>query len=255
MDVEGVFGDVLGIIFAPDRFYTKDLRDCKKGLLPLVRMRSLFRNNTDMVITILKELRLGVMISNDVIQVPALLRDFDERISFWDDQKEYAQYAGWRFKLKDETNIFSPSSFPKLQVQFLEDKKERVQVWTQGLCFTEESVQILVYMDKVKQSVYILVRSKQMNEKSCYLLRKRVREQIKDVFGECSAGTDYQELILRPGDLKSIKNDFTGYDYKEVLGAHEEKQAMICADGWRTDSIQELLFCNYFEIGERRCNT
>lgn len=247
MDVEGVLGDVLSIIFAPDKFYTKDLRDCKKGLLPLKRMRCLFGDRTDMVITILKELRLGVLIPNNVIQVPALLRDFDERTSFWDDQKEYAQYAGWRFKLKDETNIFSPSSFPKLQVQYLEDKKEGIQIWTQGLCFTEESVQILVYMDKVKQSVDILLRSREMNEKACYLLRRRVREQIKDVFCECSAGTDYQELILRPGDLKSITNDFIGYDYKEVQGAHEEKKVTI---GWHSDNIQELLFCNHLEIGE-----
>ena len=248
MNVEEVLGDYLSIIFAPDGFYTEDLRDCKNGLFPLARIRSLFRNNTDMVITILTELRLGVLVSQD-IQIPALYRDYEQKNLYWDDQEEYAQYAGWRFKSKEKTDIFSPSFFPKLQVTALQQKGEKIQVWTQGFCFTEESVQALVYMDDVKQSVDVLLRSKRVNEKACYLLRKKVREHIKDELGESSAGTEYGEFILRPDDLKSIENNnFTAYDYKEVQSAHEEKQATITADGWHRDNIQELLFCNYLEI-------
>jgi len=250
VNVEEVLGDYLSIIFAPDGFYTEDLRDCKNGLFPLARIRSLFGKNTDMVITILTELRLGVLVSQDhAIQIPALYRAYEQKNKYWDDQEEYAQYAGWRFKSKEKTDIFSPSFFPKLQVTALQQKGEKIQVWTQGFCFTESSVQALVYMDDVKQSVDVLLKSKRVNEKACYVLRKKEIKQIKDELGESSAGTEYQEFILRPDDLRHIENKyFTAYDYKEVQGAHEEKQATITADGWHRDNIQELLYCNYLEI-------
>lgn len=251
VNVEEVLGDYLSIIFAPDGFYTKDLRDCKNGLFPLTRIRSLFGENTHyMVITILTELKLGVLVSqDDAIQIPALYRDYEQKNRYWDDDEAYAQYAGWRFKSKEKTDIFSPSFFPKLQVTALQEKGKKIQVWTQGFGFTEQSVQALVYMDEVKQSVDILLRSRAMNEKACYMLRKRIREEIKVELRESSAGTEYHEFILRPRDLSRIENNnFTTYDYKEVQGAHEEKQSEITADGWQRDSVQELLFCNYLEI-------
>jgi len=60
--------------------YTEDLRDCKNGLFPLARIRSLFGKNTDMVITILTELKLGVLVSQDHdIQIPALYRAYEQK--------------------------------------------------------------------------------------------------------------------------------------------------------------------------------
>lgn len=250
MDVERVLSGVFSVLFAPDGFFTNDLRDCRKGVFPLSRIRSLFDKDTDMVVAILTELGLGVLVSDEsAIQIPALYRDYEQKNTYWDDQEGYAQYAGWRLKSKEKTDIFSPSFFPKLQVTALRKKGEKIQVWTQGFCFTENSVQALVYMDEVKQSVDILLRSKRMNERACYLLRKNIREEIKNELGQSSAGTEYKEFILRPDDLRSIKdNTFTAYDYKEVQGAHDEKQTTITADGWHRDSIQELLFCNYLEV-------
>ena len=67
---------VLSIIFAPNGFYTEDLSECKRELLPISRIESRFAKTlgTEIVVTILTELRLGVLLlDRSGIQVPALL--------------------------------------------------------------------------------------------------------------------------------------------------------------------------------------
>ena len=257
VDVEGVLGDVLSIIFAPNGFYTEDLTECKHGLLPLTRIESLFEHDfgTEVVVTILTELRLGVLLLDlSVIQVPALLRDIDMKARVWEDGNVYAQYAGFRFKLINKTDIFSPSSFPKFQVTMLQQYGSKVQLWTQGLCCIDNSVHVLIYMDEEKKFIDILLRSEKLNEKACYFVREKLRKAIKNELSESSAGTDYHEQILRPSDLKCNKksHSFIAYDLQEVQDHYYQHETSIPSYGLHTDSIQELLFCNYLEI-EGRC--
>ena len=256
VDVEGVLGDVLSIIFAPNGFYTEDLSECKRGLLPIYRIESLFAQTygTEIVVKILTELRLGVLLlDHSAIQVPALLRDIDMKARVWEDGNVYAQYAGFRFKLISKTDIFSPSSFPKFQVTMLQQYGSKVQLWTQGLCCIDNSVHVLIYMDEEKKFIDILLRSEKLNEKACYCVRKGLRKAIKSELNESSAGTDYREQILRPSDLKCnrIFESFIAYNLQEVQEHYDQHKTSITSDGWHRDSIQELLFCNYLEIKGR----
>ena len=250
IDLETVLEDVLGFIFAPDEFFTEDLSECKiKGLLPWSRLESLFPFKANIVATILTELRLGVLLpDNSAIQIPGLLRDIHMKSSVLENNEEYAQYAGFRFALKLKTDIFSHSSFPKLQVTMLQKLGKKVQLWTHGLCCIINEVQVVIYMDEEKQSIDIVLRSKTLNEKGCYLVREEIRRIVKDELRDSSAGSEYIEQLLRPADLRNRSRKFQAYDLQEVLDHHIQKKMSITLDGLQMDSVQELLFCNYLEI-------
>lgn len=256
VDLETVLEDVLGFIFAPDEFFTEDLSECKiKGLLPWSRLENLFPCRANIVSTILTELRLGVLLpDNSAIQIPGLLRDIHMKSEVLEDNNEYAQYAGLRFALKLKTDIFSHSSFPKLQVTMLQRHGEKVQLWTHGLCCIINEVQVVIYMDEEKRSIDIILRSETLNEKGCYLVRKELRGIVKDELHDSSAGSEYIEQLLRPADLRNRLSNFKAYDMQEVLDHHIQKKMSITLDGLHMDSVQELLFCNYLEIDGKYFN-
>lgn len=219
--------------------------------MPWSRIESLFGCSfgADRVATILTELRLGVPLSDkSAIQIPGLLRDIHMKSSVLEDNNEYVQYAGWRFALKLKTDIFSHSSFPKLQVTMLQKCGEKVQLWTHGLCCIIDEIQVVIYMDEEKRSIDIVLRSQTLNERSCYLVREELRGIVKDELRDSSAGSDYVQQILTPADLRNKSRNCRAYDLQEVLDHHTQKKMSVTLDGLHLDSVQELLFCNYLEI-------
>ena len=252
MDMEGVLGDILSMIFAPDGFYTEDLSECKRGLLPLSRISTLFGKTygSEIVVKILTELKLGVVMQNDgVIQIPALLRDIDIKSSILKDDKKYAQYAGLRFKLTSNIDIFSYSAFPKIQVTMLKEHGEMVKLWTHGLCCIIDRVHVVVYMSDDKQFIDVIVRSEKLNAEGCYFVREKVGEVIEDELWSSSSGTEFLKQIICPVDLinNSDSSTFSTYDLSEVYDHYYRNEPNITPDGVHTDSVQELLFCNYIK--------
>lgn len=257
VDVEGVLGDILGTIFAPDGFFIEEF-GLSKGMLSYSRIRSLFGSTygVEVVVTILKELKLGVLMNNnsyEYVQIPALLRGIDMKQSIIEDNRVYQQYAGLRFLLKSKTDIFSDSSFPKLQVTMLQKCCSKVQLWTHGICCVINNIHVIIYMAEEKTYIDIIVRSESINEKGCFLAREEVRQIIEDELQESSSGSDYCKQLIRPDNLRncSISNDFITYDFREVLEHYRRNELSVTPDGYHTDSVEELLFCNYFEIEGR----
>ena len=254
IDVEGVLGDVFGTIFAPNGFFVEEL-GVSKGMLPYSKIKSLFGSTygADVVVTILTELRLGVLMKDysfSYVQVPALLRGIHMKQSIIEDNRVYQQHAGIRFMLKSETDIFSDSTFPKLQVTMLQKCCRKVQLWTHGLCCIINNIHIVVYMAEEKRFIDIIVRSESLNEKGCFLVREELRHLVENELRESSSGSEYCRQLLGPTQLRvnSASNDVVAYDFREVLDHYTNNQTSITYDGHHTDSVQELLFCNYFEI-------
>ena len=248
IDVEGVLGDILGVIFAPDGFYTEDLSQCKQGFLPLTRINALFGHTygSDVVITLLTELKLGVL-QHESIQVPALLRGCKRTDN---STNVYIQYTGIRFKLRSETDIISCSTFPKIQVRILQQYGGKVQLWTHGLCCIVDGIHVTIYMSDNKQYIDVVVRSQEVNGKRCYNLRQMFRRKVEEELLESSPGNDFDKQLIRPEDLKNNTDSciFTTYNVTEVYEQFTRNESTITSDGQHTDSIQELLFCNYLPL-------
>ena len=255
VDIEVVLGDIFSIIFAPHGFYTNDLSECKQGRLPVSRIKALFDGAYDhhMVVTILTELRLGVHIEDGkFVQIPALLRDIETKASVIEDNRLYAQSAGIRFTLTSETDIFSCSSFPKVQVTMLHDCAGKVQLWTHGLCCIIDAVHVIVYMASTKRYIDVIVRSETVNPKGCFEVRRKLEDIVEAELHESSAGSTYCKELIRPADLVySDSSRFTTYKMDEVYDYHSHNKVSITCDGQHADSVQELLFCNYIAIEGR----
>ena len=247
IDVEGVLGDVLGVIFSPDGFYTEDLSQSKYGFLPLARINDLFGRTygSDVVLTILTELKLGV-VQEDSIQVPALLHCTKK----FNTIRVYQQRAGIRFKLRYETDIISCSTFPKVQVKILQQHGNKVQLWTHGLCSFVDSVYLIIYMADNKKYIDIVVKSETVNAKACYYVRQKFGKMVQKELRESSAGSEFCTQLIRPDDLKNDISScqLTTYDLMEVHDHFNRNEFSITGDGEHTDHVQELLYCNYLEL-------
>ena len=249
IDVEGVLGDILGIIFAPDGFFTEDLRQCKQGFLPLERINALFGHTygSDVVITLLTELKLGVQ-QHQSIQVPALLRSCKRKEN--NCTKVYVQHTGIRFKLRSATDIISCSTFPKLQVKILQQYGGKVQLWTHGLCCVVDGIHVTIYMSDNKKYIDVVIRSQEVNGKGCYSIRQIFRRKVEEELLESSPGNDFDKQLIRPEDLKNNIDSciFTTYNVTDVYDHFTRNESTITSDGEYTDNIQELLFCNYLPL-------
>ena len=236
--------DVFGILFAPSGFYIADLSNIDCGIIPLERLEALFHGkyNSTLVIEILSELMLGKVLEEG-IQIPALLK-VNMKAKYWVPDKSYILYTGWRIECVDETDIFSPSFFPKLQVNLMNAKEGRITLWAQGLMFIENRIQIIVYMGAVNKVVDIFIRGEEGCEKECYEAREQLRETVKCELHNSSSGTHFTELVIRPADISEFKPEMITYDYNYLQWQEELGIDIISQDGRHRDSLQELLYCN-----------
>lgn len=252
IEKEKLLEDIFGVLFAPNGFYITGRPGTDHGIISLLTLEALFGSTfgSSIVVDILSELMLGEKLEEkNAIQVPALLR-VKVQEDYWRADCKYTVYTGWRLQCFDDRDIFSPSLFPKLQVSLLKEKQSRITLWTQGLMFTQNEVQVMIRMDEVKRRIDILVRGEEGSEKGCYEERELERSRIKLEISSSSSGTRYNEKIIRPDDIKAGKTDMVAYDYHYLLEQERCGNVTVAEDGVNTDSVQELLYCNHYPLLE-----
>ena len=253
IQMEALLEHIFGVVFAPDGFFLRGLSDIKHGMVPLQRIHALFEKHYEvrLVIDILCELMLAKEIEEEnSLQIPALLEVKEQeevwRVYWKQEPIKYSIHAGWRMECVDETDIFSPSFFPRLQVRMRKAKSSQATAWANGLVFMEDRMQVMVYIEG-RKTIDIMIRSEAGMERQCYNLRNEVQKQVKNELEECSSGTAYTNKLIRPADIRVCKpmNDMIAYDYEHVLCEKERGQSTISTDGIHCDTIRELLYCNY----------
>ena len=202
------------------------------------------RVSPELVIDILTELILGKWLnSKDGIQIPALLR-VNQRNDCWKFDDSFHVYTGWRFECTNETDIFLPSFFPKLQVRMMTIREDKIQLWAHGLLFTDNRIQVMICMDDINQQVDILIRGELGSESDCYSARSDLIEKVTCELQKSSAGTSFKQKAIRPLDIRNCKTCMTTYDYCDLRRLEQEGKTMTSSGEMNKDSIQELLYCN-----------
>ena len=261
---EALLEHIFSVIFAPQNFYLKDLSEFRHGKIPTLRIEGLFQRkySKQLVLDILCELMLGKIDSGsngeEYIQIPSLLKD-RRKSDYWKDDTRYCVYGGLRAKCSEETDIFSPCSFSKLQVTFLNKKSfhQGLTLWVNGILFMKDRVQILICMKTNRRSIDIFVRGGRGTETQCYLFRKEMWELVSDELQNSSSGTNYNCQIIRPLEIKEGKELPFAYNFNDVLESERNGDSCISVDGeiGSRDSIKELLYCNSndapFNTGKR----
>ena len=246
---EELLENVFAWLFSPEGFFLNDLSDIKHGVIPIERITAVLGKDYDvtLVIDILCELLLGRMIEGkQAIQIPALLK-VTQREAYWAKDEKYSTFGGWRIECQDLTDIFLPSFFPKLQIRLKNEQASRVTLWANGLIFQEDGVQALICVDDCNKILDVLVRGETGTEKQCYNLRERLKITVRHQLQESSSGTKYISKIVRPADVrdcKSLKSTYT-YRLQDVLKEERAGSAIISLDGIHSDTVRELLYCNW----------
>ena len=258
---ETLLGDIFSVVFAPEDMYCEDLSTFPHAMIPTVRIEGLFgHEKKQLVLDILCELMLGkVDKDNDeeYICIPSLLKK-GIKSDYWEPSPSYEVFGGLRVKCSGSTDIFSPCSFPKLQVTLLNRFSRRVSLWANGTCFCNDRVQVMITMETNRRSIDILVRGERGTEEQCYRLRQGMWDTINGELQISSSGTTYSCQIIRPQEIKNGKLDLPmAFNLYEVLECERKGNMYISTDGRNEsrDSIRELLYCNYsdapFNIGKR----
>ena len=251
---EALLDHIFSVIFAPQNFYLNDLSEFYHGKIPTLRIEGLFLNkySKQLVLDILCELMLG-KIDNDsngeeYIHIPSLLKD-GIKSDYWKDDTRYLVYGGLRAKCSKETDVFSPCSFSKLQVTFLNKKAfhQGLTLWVNGILFMKsDEVQIMICMKTNRRSIDIFVRGGRGTETQCYHFRQEMWELVSSELQNSSSGTNYNRQIIRPLEIKEGMELPFAYNFNDVLKSERNGDFFIRVDGkiGSRDSIKELLYCN-----------
>ena len=247
---EALLEEIFSIIFAPERFYFEDLSEFRHGKIPTVRIEGLFHKkyHRQLVLDILCELMLGKVdgdSSGEYIHIPSLLKEGTKN-DHWKCDAKYHVFGGLRAKCYDETDIFSPCSFSKLQVTFLNKASFRhgLTLWVNGILVMRDRVQVLISMKTNRRSIDVCVRGEKGTEKQCCRIRQEMWELLSCELQNSSSGTNYNRQIIRPLDI--MADSPFAYDYNYVLEQEKDGSVYISVDGntESRDSIKELLYCN-----------
>ena len=246
---EALLEHIFSIIFAPQYFYLKDLSEFRHGKIPTVRIEGLLQQKykKQLVLDILCELMLGKVDTDstgEYIHMPSLLKEGTKN-DYWKCDTRYTVFGGLRAECSDETDIFSPCSFSKLQVALL-NVHRRLTLWANGILFIKNRVQTLISMTANRKCIDICVRGEKGTETQCYLLRQEMWKLLSCELQNSSSGTSYDRQILRPVDIKEGADFPLAYNFNEVLECEKNGDAYISANGQTEgrDSIKELLYCN-----------
>lgn len=109
-------------------------------------------------------------------------------------------FGGLRAKCSDATDIFSPCSFSKLQVIFLNRKGHLgLALFLNGILIMQNRVQILMSMQTNRRSIDVYVRGEKGTETQCYRLRQEMWDVLSSELQNSSSGTNYYHQIITSG--------------------------------------------------------
>ena len=254
---EALLEHIFSVIFAPQNFYLKDLSEFRHGKIPTVRIEGLFQDkySKQLVLDILCELMLGKIDTDssgeEYILIPSLLKE-GRKSDYWKDDTRYLVFGGLRANCSDETDIFSPCSFSKLQVTFLNKTSYHrgVTLCVNGILIMNDRVQILICMKTNRRSIDIFVRGEKGTETQCYQLRQEMWEIVSSELQNSSSGTNYNRQIIRPLEIKEGKDLPFAYNFNDVLESEKKSHLWISVGGniESRDSVKELLYCNSNDV-------
>ena len=139
--------------------------------------------------------------------IPAKLPKGTEEIT-WMDNPKMKTYIGRRVECRDESDMFSPDTFPCLQVSSINRYRER-NVKPKLSCFAVKvkgKVEGLIQLTQDKRAFHIAIRSQDDQVDQGIAQLNEMEEMVFEQIAERSRGTDVTVCYLSPLDMQKSTN-------------------------------------------------
>ena len=204
------------------------------------------------VLHLLEHFELCRSVGNDVaFEFPALIK-MEPLYGIWEKDPNLTVYAGVQIQCTSVSNIFSPSLFPRTQLQirkaFSEDiEDQELILWTNGLKCTRGEVEICVRQLIPNWSIEIVVRGTEESRTDCYALLHQFYSILLTTIHISNPGTVFTTKVLSVESLLRHAKDPHMYTSMEIFEA--ERSARSCltppSDEEDPETICDLLCCGW----------
>ena len=142
----------------------------------------------------------------------------------WEKDPEFTVYSGLHVTCQRDSDLLSPSLFPKIQIharKMLPDdiEEQELTLWSGGLKCCRGGVEVLLSYPKLHRTVEILVRGTEETRLDCYYLLQQFYSIVTGVVKKVNPGTAVETRLLSPRRLKSHRQPVLSYPPEHVFQA------------------------------------
>lgn len=197
------------------------------------------------------ELCLSVDDQRSAFLFPSLIQ-MEPLYGLWEKDPEFTVYAGIQVCCQRELDVFTPSVFPKIQIQarrtFSDDiEDQELTLWTGGLKCCRGGVEVLMSYPKLHKTIEILVRGTEDTRLDCYSLLQQFYSISTDVVHRMNPGTAFETRLLSPRKLKSHQRPVLYYSPEHVFAA-ERGSGMLHFRDEEKEDIVDVACCGCEEL-------
>jgi len=169
------------------------------------------------------ELCLSVDEQRSTFLFPGLIQ-MEPLYGLWEKDPEFTVYSGLHVTCLRDSDLLSPSLFPKIQIQarkiFPDDiEDQELTLWSGGLKCCRGGVEVLLSYPKHHKTVQILVRGTEETRLDCYYLIQQFYSIVTSMVKRVNPGTATETRLLSPKRLKSHQQAVLSYPPEHIFAA------------------------------------
>lgn len=169
------------------------------------------------------ELCISVDEQRSVYLFPSLIR-MEPLFGLWEKDPEFTVYSGIHVCCQKDSDIFSPSLFPRIQIQarraFSDDiEDQELTLWSGGLKCCRGGVEILIRYPKLHKIIEILARGTEETRLDCYSLLQQFYSIVIQTACRVNPGSAFETRLLSSKRLKDHRQPVFSYSPEQVFAA------------------------------------
>lgn len=199
------------------------------------------------------ELCLSVDEQRSTFLFPGLI-EMEPLYGLWEKDLEFTVYSGIHICCQRDLDVFSPSLFPKIQIQarrtFSDDiEDQELTLWSGGLKCCRGGVEILMSYPKVHKTIEIIVRGTEETRLDCYSLLQQFYAIVTGAIRRINPGTSFQTRLLSPKRLKTHQHPVLSYSPDLIFAAERGNGALLHSDLFgEKEDILDVACCGCEEL-------
>ena len=201
---------IFGPILAPEDSVVPQFNSVT-GLISLREIKRVYSELDPLsVIHLMEHFELCRQLGNGEMYEFPLLMKMEPVHGLWEKEPNLTVYAGLRLQTSSNTSIFSPSLFPRMQLQVLkmfpEDvENQEVTLWNNGLKFCKGEVEIYMRHLEPNSNIELAIRGSGNSRSECFTFLQQFYGILIETIHVSNPSTCFTIKVLSPRSM--VKHD------------------------------------------------